>query len=78
MPVRTAPNPLIRSPRRQPIGRSRRYYFNPKTGLIDRATTQKDQLSVVSTFSGALERIREMMQPIILRAEAAGEVRNAE
>jgi hypothetical protein len=34
-----------------PVGRSRRYYFNPKTGLIDRSTTKKDQLTVVSVFS---------------------------
>src|SRR6185503_11485983 len=34
-----------------PVGRARRLYFNTKTGLIDRATSKKDQLSIVSTFS---------------------------
>lgn len=34
-----------------PIGRSRRFYVNQKTGLVDRATSKRDQLELVSTFS---------------------------
>jgi hypothetical protein len=34
-----------------PSGRARRFWFSKSTGLIDKATTKRDQQSVVSTFS---------------------------
>ena len=34
-----------------PTGRARRFYVNRKTGLIDRSTTRKDQMVLVSTYT---------------------------
>lgn len=34
-----------------PTGRPRRFYLNDATGLIDRASTKRDQLEIVSRFS---------------------------
>jgi hypothetical protein len=34
-----------------PVGRPRRFYLNQRTDLIDRATSKRDQLEIVSRFS---------------------------
>jgi len=34
-----------------PSGRARRFWINAKTGLVDKATSQRDQMRLVSTFS---------------------------
>ncbi len=34
-----------------PVGRSRRFYVNTKTGLVDRATAQRDQLTLITNYS---------------------------